>query len=77
VTGFADRKLRKPEAPHDVMNRRVSIVVKYRQEEVPAAGAPPPAAEPPPPAPEGPPAPQGEEAPAPPDLKELPRPLPF
>lgn len=29
VRGFADRNLRKPDAPHDASNRRVSIVVGY------------------------------------------------
>jgi len=29
VRGYADQRLRKPEAPNDASNRRVSIVVKY------------------------------------------------
>jgi chemotaxis protein MotB len=29
VTGYGDRRLRKPDRPHDVVNRRVSIIVRY------------------------------------------------
>ncbi len=36
VRGFADQKLRKPDAPTDASNRRVSVIVRYRN-------APPPA----------------------------------
>jgi chemotaxis protein MotB len=31
VRGFADQRLRKPDAPNDASNRRVSIIVKYQQ----------------------------------------------
>ena len=33
VSGYADVQLRKPENPFDVSNRRVSIVVKYKDEQ--------------------------------------------
>jgi len=29
VTGFADRKLRKPKQPYDASNRRISVLVRY------------------------------------------------
>jgi chemotaxis protein MotB len=31
VRGFADQRLRKPDAPLDPSNRRVSFIVKYQQ----------------------------------------------
>jgi chemotaxis protein MotB len=40
VRGFADQKLRNPKDPASASNRRVSIVVKYRTAEAPAAHAP-------------------------------------
>jgi chemotaxis protein MotB len=39
VRGYADQRLRKPEAPDDASNRRVSIVVKYLNP-APVAAAP-------------------------------------
>jgi chemotaxis protein MotB len=33
VSGYADVQLRKPENPYDVSNRRVSIVVKYKDDQ--------------------------------------------
>jgi chemotaxis protein MotB len=43
VRGFADQRLRKPEAPFDSSNRRVSLIVQYlpvtNLEEPPAAPA--------------------------------------
>jgi chemotaxis protein MotB len=49
VRGFADQRLRKPEAPQDPSNRRISLIVQYLvknadDEDRPAnsAGAPPP-----------------------------------
>ncbi|HVX65981.1 MAG TPA: flagellar motor protein MotB [Bryobacteraceae bacterium] len=58
VRGYADQRLRKPEAPEDASNRRISLIVQYlvkEQEEAPAAvthqrttaAAAPPAAAPP------------------------------
>jgi chemotaxis protein MotB len=46
VRGFADQRLRKPDAPLDPANRRVSLIVQYvvRPVGVPAAGAPAPPA---------------------------------
>jgi chemotaxis protein MotB len=41
VTGYADARLRKKEDPYDLSNRRVSIVVKFRE------GTPPPPVKPP------------------------------
>jgi chemotaxis protein MotB len=43
VRGFADQKLRKPDAPQDPSNRRISFIVEYLKKEVqndpePAAG---------------------------------------
>lgn len=46
VRGFADQQLRRPEAPQDPSNRRVSVIVRY-----PRDSTPPPAAEAKPPAP--------------------------
>ncbi len=42
VTGYADTRLRKPEEPHDISNRRVSVVVKYQDSDEPPVleGAP-------------------------------------
>lgn len=31
VRGFADQRLRKPEAPQDPLNRRISLIVEYTQ----------------------------------------------
>ena len=40
VRGFADQRLRKPEAPEDPSNRRISVIVEYvRKEAVPADAA--------------------------------------
>ena len=36
VRGFADVALRKPEAPDDATNRRISLIVRYSQEPPPA-----------------------------------------
>ena len=36
VRGFADVELRKPEAPDDPTNRRISLIVRYAQEPPPA-----------------------------------------
>ena len=42
VRGFADQKLRKPEAPDDPSNRRVSLIVEYQNKpEAPSAVAVP------------------------------------
>jgi hypothetical protein len=30
VRGFADQRLRKPDAPQDLSNRRISFIVQYR-----------------------------------------------
>ncbi len=35
VRGFADVALRKPEAPEDPTNRRISLIVRYREEPLP------------------------------------------
>ena len=37
VRGYADQKLRKPEAPEDPSNRRISVIVQYLNEPPPAA----------------------------------------
>jgi len=44
VRGYADRSLRKPAAPEDSSNRRVSVIVQYqvKPEEEPASPAPAP-----------------------------------
>ncbi len=34
VRGFADQKLRKPDAPFDASNRRISVIVHYSEEQV-------------------------------------------
>jgi chemotaxis protein MotB len=41
VRGFADQRLRKPDAPFDSSNRRVSVIVQYlpQNAEEPAAPA--------------------------------------
>lgn len=31
ITGYADRRLRNPSDPYDVLNRRISIIVKYSE----------------------------------------------
>ena len=42
VRGFADQRLRKPEAPQDPSNRRISVIVLYQTgEQAPAAQASP------------------------------------
>jgi hypothetical protein len=38
VRGFADQKLRKPDAPQDPSNRRISLIVQYLQKQA-SAGA--------------------------------------
>lgn len=42
VRGFADQRLRKPEAPLDPSNRRISLIVQYQEKplEAPVAAAP-------------------------------------
>jgi len=44
VRGYADQSLRKPQAPEDASNRRISVVVQYLSK--PDTEPPPPAAEP-------------------------------
>jgi hypothetical protein len=40
VRGFADQKLRKPDAPQDPSNRRISLIVQYLEKQASAeAGA--------------------------------------
>ncbi len=36
VRGFADQRLRKPDAPLDPLNRRISLIVQYQEK---SAGA--------------------------------------
>ncbi len=40
VRGFADQRLRKPDAPLDPANRRVSLIVQYLEKPVGAPSAP-------------------------------------
>ena len=42
VRGFADERLRKPEAPEDPSNRRISVIVLYQTGEVAPPAATPP-----------------------------------
>lgn len=42
VTGYADRRLRKPDAPADISNRRVTIVVELPKDGRQASNDPPP-----------------------------------
>jgi chemotaxis protein MotB len=45
VRGYADQKLRKPEAPLDPSNRRISVIVQYlKAPPAEVAKSPPPAA---------------------------------
>jgi chemotaxis protein MotB len=32
VTGYADKRLRNPQDPYDVLNRRISILVKFDEQ---------------------------------------------
>ena len=43
VRGFADQKLRKPDAPFDASNRRISVIVHYTEKQVEEATGEPPA----------------------------------
>jgi len=43
VRGYADQKLRRPEAPEDASNRRISVIVQYLKNAEPSSSAPPPA----------------------------------
>jgi chemotaxis protein MotB len=64
VRGFADQRLRKPDAPLDPSNRRISVIVQYiikngdDEDEKPAAGEPKPDTAKTPPSREPPPAPK-------------------
>ena len=42
VRGFADQRLRKPEAPLDPSNRRMSLIVQHQEEPLEAPVAPSP-----------------------------------
>jgi chemotaxis protein MotB len=42
VRGFADQMLRRPSAPLDPSNRRISVIVQYVPQEKPASAATPP-----------------------------------
>lgn len=44
VRGYADQRLRKPDAPEDASNRRISLIVQYLQAPEEGEAAPPPAA---------------------------------
>jgi len=46
VRGYADQRLRKPEAPLDPSNRRISVIVQYLEKPAEAAGEKPPASAP-------------------------------
>jgi hypothetical protein len=39
VRGFADQRLRKPDAPLDSLNRRISLIVQYQEKPVGAFDA--------------------------------------
>jgi chemotaxis protein MotB len=45
VRGFADQRLRKPEAPLDPSNRRISLIVEYLEKKAPPAAVSVPTAE--------------------------------
>jgi chemotaxis protein MotB len=40
VRGFADQRLRKPEAPLDPSNRRISVIVQYLKHKDSSSGEP-------------------------------------